>query len=183
MKKIISILGIVLIIHGCALDMNKYLVNSLGRDYDFGSIDRNRFGIAFYAELHTIDMEDALKQYESDSLNPRLAYKFSFLNPTLPKITIHSFSFTKINGDPIPTIFYYQSDTGYVIIKSLPVTFSEKDSLLVSISGLRVIAECSQSYHQTKDVYINFDVQIDSVRVDTSILYSRKLFTDWRPKF
>jgi len=183
MKKLTSIIVIAFLLNACMVDIGTGLVNSKGRMTDFGSTDKDKFGIAFYTELESIYPEDALMKNRSDSLNPRLAYKFLFLNPTLPQITINSFSFKRLNGEEIPSMLYYKNDTGIVILNSLPYLFKNKEDLLVTISGLQVIAECSESYHQTKDVYINFDIEIDTVRVDTSIFYTRKLFVDWRPKF
>jgi len=182
MKRIMVIIIMAWMFHGC-VDMRQYLVNGSGTSYDFNSVDTGRFSIYFDTELITIDSEEALMKNRSDTLNPRLAYKLAFLYPTLPRITIYSFSFKRLNGEEIPSMLYYKNDTGVVILNHLPYVFKNKEDLLVTISGLQVHAECSESYHQTKDVYINFDVQIDTVRVDTSILYSRKLFTDWRPKF
>jgi hypothetical protein len=163
--------------------MRQYLVNSRGSEHDFSGLNRATFGIAFYAELETISPVNTIIKNRCDSLNPSLSYRLSFLNPTLPIITIHSFSFTRLNGEEIPSMLYYKNDTGVVVLDKFPYVFKNKEDLLVTISGLQVVAECSESYHQTKDVYINFDVQIDTVRIDTSILYSRKLFADWRPKF
>jgi len=182
MKKIIIFLILTLFLQSC-VDMRQYLVNSQGHGYDFNSVDTNRFGIYFDSKLITIDPENAMIKKRNDSLNPRLAYKLAFLFPTLPEIIIHSFSFTRLNGEEIPSMLYYKNDTGVVVLDKFPYVFKNKEDLLVTISGLQVVAECSESYHQTKDVYINFDVQIDTVRIDTSILYSRKLFADWRPKF
>lgn len=182
MKKIIIFLILTFILQSC-VDMRQYLVNSEGKTYDFNSVDTTRFSIYFDSELVTVDPEHALMQNKNDSMNPRLAYEFAFLFPTLPEIIIHSFSFTRLNGEEIPSMLYYKNDTGVVVLVKFPYVFKNKEDLLVTISGLQVVAECSESYHQTKDVYVNFDVQIDTVRVDTSILYSRKLFTDWRPKF
>lgn len=182
MKKIIIFLFAVLLLQSC-VDMRQYLVNNEGKGYDFNSVDTNRFGIYFDSELITIDPENAMIKKRNDSLNPRLAYELAFLYPTLPEIKINSFSFTRLNGEEIPSMLYYKNDTGVVVLDKFPYVFKNKEDLLVTISGLQVVAECSESYHQTKDVYINFDVLIDTVRVDTSILYSRKLLIDWRPKF
>ena len=165
MKRIIAIIIMAWIIQGC-VDMRQYLVNSKGWRSDVNSLDTNRFSIFFDAELITVDSDEALFKNRSDSLNPRLAYKLAFLFPTLPQITIHSFSFKRLNGEEIPSILYYKNDTGVVILNRFPYIFKNKEDLLVTISGLQVVAECSESYHQTKDVYINFDVLIGTVELN-----------------
>jgi len=115
MKKIFLFLFVALLCQSC-LDIGQYLVNSRGTSYDFNSVDTTRFSIYFDAELITIDPEEAIVKNKRDSLNPRLAYKLAFLYPTLPKITINSFSFTRLNGNEIPSVLYYKNDTGLVVI-------------------------------------------------------------------
>jgi hypothetical protein len=179
MKKIAFLIIVVITVNACRMNVLMELVNSNGGTVDFNTVELNRFPIYFNSELTTTE---GIKDYTSDSLDPRLAYELSFLGPKIPKITINSFSFKRKNGEIIPSVFFYKSDTGNVMINSLPVTFVEKDSLLINISGLVIYAECSESFHETKEVFVNFDIQIDTIRVDTTFYYSRKLFFDCRPK-
>jgi len=159
--------------------MGMDLVNSEGYIEDFNAFrTEKKFPISFSSRL---TVTDGVKVYESEPLNPRLAYEFKFLAPKVPKITINSFSFTRKNGEVIPSVLFLKSDTGIVMIDSLPASFI-KDSLLVTRGGLVIFAECSESYHETKEVNINFDLLIDTIRIDTSFFYRRKFYFDMRPK-
>ncbi len=182
MKKLISIVLISIILNGCMVDIICDLTNNNGGIYDFYDNSGKRFPIFFISGIEAVEPSKAFIKNGSDSMHPRLAYKMAFINPTLPIITINSFSFKRLNGEEIPSIMYYKTDTGYVFIRKFPYTFNPADTSILPY-GLKVIAECSESFKQTKAVSINFDIKIDTVRIDTSIIYKRKLYFDWRPKF
>ncbi len=182
MKKFISLIFIFFMFNSCMVDIGLVMVNEKGDIHDI--YDDKRFPIFVETAISTVEPSEALMKNRSDSANSALAYVMEFLgrrwNPV--KITIHSFSFKRLNGEEIPSIMYYETDTGYVFIKQFPYVFNPEDTLFFKY-GLEVIAECKESYQQTKAVVINFDIEVGNVRVDTSITYKTKLYFDWRPKF
>jgi len=139
---------------------------------------KRRFGICFKSEIGAIDVGKEIKKYNSDTSKPRLAYTFAFLAPTIPDIKIHSFSFTRLNGDVIPSVLYYKCLEGVEIIDSFPTILSENTLKKRNSNGLYMVAECSESFNKTNKVYINFDMEVGGVRVDTSILYTTKWYID-----
>ena len=170
---------IMLTLQSCFWDIGRELVNNRKTIYDLEcESSKRRFGICFESKLDAIDVGKEIKKYSSDTSKPRLAYIFGFHAPTIPDIKIHSFSFTRLNGDVIPSVLYYKCLDGVEIIDSFPIIISENTPKKRLFNGLDMVAECSESYYKTKNIYINFDMEVGGVRVDTSILYSRKWYID-----
>lgn len=179
MKVCLCMISIMITLQSCFWDIGRELVNTRKTIYDLEcESSKRRFGICIDSKLDAIDVGKEIKKYNSDTSKPRLAYTFAFLAPTIPDIKIHSFSFTRLNGDVIPSVLYYKCLEGVEIIDSFPTILSENTLKKRNSNGLRMVAECSESYYKTKNIYINFDMEVGGVRVDTSILYSRKWYID-----
>jgi hypothetical protein len=144
------------------------------------------------------------------SSHPRFKYAFSIPTPVLPYIKLNSFSFTDKDGSTIPCILYYKTDnkndsvikyiTGTVydlyetiyyntayttfatiinIIDSFPAIFTND---IKSDRMFEIYAECSQSYRETKLIYVNYDIEIGNKRYIKHVKYESKWHLDIRPK-
>jgi len=191
MKRIIILsLLCILLLQACQTCDIRYDLGNANKDFtdieDFSN--EKLYGIRFGVETG----KDVYK-YINDSLNPRLQYQFSISTPSMPLVKLHSFSFTREkDGDTIPyklhykTNLQYKKDSTYVPyteIASLP--FSIDTSLIGKRNTLKIIAECSQSYYETKKkIYISYDIEVGDERIiKKNIEYKRRWQIDCRPKW
>jgi len=138
----------------------------------------------YFVVLELGGYNENLFQYSKDTLLPRLLYSMSIHTPKCPIIKLNSFAFTRSKDkDTIPFILYYKSlYLEPVIIDSLPFilpSYYPNDSL----AHFEIVAECSESYLNTKEVYISYDIEFGEDRiVRKNIHYKKKLDIEIRPK-
>ena len=195
-----------LFFNGCIILRNgiyKDLLNEVGDNEDV-TLNWNSesllavFGLGGWGDVY---------KYTSDSLHTRFKYELNISTPKCPLIKLNSFSFTrKIDKDSIPFKLYF-TDYSKIEKDSLPFM---KDSISYSINkgtrGLafpinslpfsidkmlvgkpntfKIIAECSESYYNTNEIFISYDIEIGNERIiRKNIKYSRQRVYDFRPKF
>ena len=169
---IISLTGCISVSHGLVNENNYY------EDY------RQETEIGKYFVILGLGDGVDLFQYSKDTLLPRLLYSMSIHTPKCPIIKLNSFAFTRSKDkDTIPFILYYKSlYLEPVIIDSLPFilpSYYPNDSL----AHFEIVAECSESYLNTKEVYISYDIEFGEDRiVRKNIHYKKKLDIEIRPK-
>jgi len=127
----------------------------------------------------TISNDDIQKYSSAPLQDPRLKYRFDVSTPVLPVVKLNSFSYIDKDGNIIPCILYRRLQGFIYIIDELPVVFLDDKER----GGCEIFAECSQSYWQTKMIYVNYDIEVGNTRFVKHIKYSKKTFFDWRPKF
>lgn len=166
------------LLQGCCSIISD-LLNKNTKTYKDYRIDNYENPQKPYLEFGLYVRKDAYK-YKTDSLNPRLKYIFEILAPKLPPIKLNAITFTrKIDRDTIPLKLYY--DTAYLkqaAINDLPFI------IIKDHSGIKIIAESSESYYQTKKIYISYDIEIGEERIiRKNIEYKRKLQVDCQPRW
>jgi hypothetical protein len=182
LKVIINILFYtsLLCLSSCRADIRKDLVNKESVNWDIDDSSREYYPISLKFGLVS---DDDIRKYTNDSLHTRLKYSFLMPCRELPVVKLNSFSFTKDN-DTIPCSFYYRTDGRKVnIIDSLPAIFTNDVKRNITNRSFEIFAECSQSYYETKTVFINYDIEVGDKRIIKSIQYRRKWFFDFRPKW
>jgi len=145
--------------------------------YDYS--ETKNYGLRF-----ELGGSEDLFHYSKDSLDSRFKYQFEIVSPNLPIIKLNNFILTRNNKrDTIPFILYYISDykSKATLIDTMPFC---NDSLQGKRDVFKIIVESSESYHQTKKVYISYDIEIGKERiVRKNIEYRRRWEVDCRPKF
>ena len=160
MKKVllISILCIFLLQSCCHIFYD--LLNEKKSYCDFSNSTENKN----YLFDFRLGVREDLYKYKIDSLNRRLKFIFSITAPQLPLIKLNSISYTrKINKDTIPMKLYYEST--YILpntINKLPFIL-EIDSIGTKHLGFRIVAESSESFHETKVIYISYDIEYATI--------------------
>ena len=179
-RLIVSSIFFMFLFSGCVMcDIYKDLDNKT-HDYDYCNItDKNRnFLLQFEISTRNQDV------FSSNTSYPRLLYVFGVHTPKLPFIRLNSFSFSKgKNGaDTIPFRAYmytYQQRTPIPI----DIPFTLPDSLQGKSASLEIVMESSESYYETKKLYVSYDIEVDTLRIiKKDIKYKRRWYCDCRPK-
>ena len=209
MKKLIYLVSLItftLFFNGCIILRNGIYKDLLNEKEWNKDVNLKPSTESFYAIFGLGGWGDVYK-YTSDSLHTRFKYEFNVATHTCPLIKLNSFSFTrKIDKDTIPFKLYF-TDYSKIEKDSLPFM---KDSISYSINkgtrGLafpinslpflidkiligrpntfRIVAESSESYYNTNEIYISYDIEIGNERIiRKNIKYSRQRVYDFRPKF
>ena len=121
--------------------------------------------------------------YKKKNIFVKLSYLLEFHNISLfdnPVIELHSFSFTNKNGDTIPCTSYYNysymNDSVCFKIDTFPFSFNIKEQ----ITPFNILVEADQLYHETKIVYVSFDITVNNQRITKhKIKYKWKLCVEW----
>lgn len=170
---IISLTGCISISHDLVNENNYY--EDYRKETEIGK---------YFVVLGLGGYNENLFQYSKDTLLERLIYSMSIHTPKCPIVKLNSFAFTRfIDKDTIPFVLYYKSlYIDPVIIDSLPFvlpSFYPNDSL----AHFEIVAECSESYLNTKEVYISYDIEFGEDKiVRKNIHYKKKVGIDIRPK-
>ncbi len=181
MNKII-LLGffLICIFFSACISITNDLVNEDGYFCDYEQDTK----IGKYYVVLELAAEENLLQYSNDTLLPRLQYSLSIHTPKYPIVKLNSFAFTRgKDKDTISFILYYQSlYIDPVIIDSLPFILPSCYSN-DSLAHFEIVAECSESYLNTQEVYISYDIEFGEDRiVRKNIHYKKKLDIEIRPK-
>lgn len=191
MKRIAGVMMVLsCFLSSCMVDVGRRIVNekdSFYDVYDFITVPVldtvSKISVEFGLNPGGMG-DDDIQQYSSDSLLPRLRYQFSIPCPVLPNVKLNSFSFTrKKDRDTIPGILYYRTDGRVIhIIDSLPVIFTNEIKKNMKNMTFTIYAESEQSYASTNSIYINYDIEVGNQRFIKKTKYSKKWYSDWRPK-
>ena len=203
---LVSLITFTLFFNGCIILRNgiyKDLLNEVG-DHEDVTL---RWNSESLSAIFGLGGRGDVYKYTSDSLHTRFKYEFKIATHTCPLIKLNSFSFTrKIDKDTIPFKLYFTDYSlipkdslpfmkdrisyapekltrGIVFpIKSLP--FSIDKILVGRPNSIEITAESSESYYNTNEIYISYDIEIGNEHIiRKNIKYSRQRVYDLRPKF
>ena len=184
MKKVIVVLLLYSVLYSCTNSPYKSFENEGGLSYDvYKSIAVPFLDTVVKVSLEFgITSDDDIQKYDSDSL-PRLKYSFHMPCPVLPNVKLNSFSFTSEEGNIVPSILYYRTDGRVVhIIDSLPAIFTNDIKKHMKNRSFEIFVECSQSYYETKIIYVNYDIEVGGKQFVKQVKYEGKIKPDRRPK-
>ena len=209
---IISLITFTLFFNGCIILRNG-IYNDLLNEKEWNKDVYDRSEDKIYALEFGVGGSDDVYKYTSDSLHTRFKYEFKISTPKCPLIKLNSFSFTrKIDKDTIPFKLYFKyyfkynnydkipMDSLLFLKDSIPYAPQKEyrgivfpidnlpflvDKILIGKKGApTIIAECSESYYNTNEIYISYDIEIGNEHIiRKNIKYSRQRVYDLRPKF
>lgn len=182
-KGLFSSIFFICFFSGCKIcDINYDLGNKEKGFLDFSKRRENGYCCGLDFEVTT---GSDLYKYSNDSLNERLWYQFQITGPKLPLVKLNSFSFTrKKDRDSIPYHIYFKSDNKILPTPIINLPFYIPQDLIGRPDIFLIIAECSESYFQTKTIYISYDIEVgDDQIVKKNIKYTRRWRIDCRPKW
>ena len=171
-RLIVSSIFFMFLFSGCVMcDIYKNLDNKT-HDYDYCNVTDKDHNFFLQFEITTRNQD----VFSSNISYPRLLYVFGVHTPKLPFIRLNSFSFSKgKNGaDTIPFRAYmytYQQRTPIPI----DIPFTLPDSLQGKSASLEIVMESSESYHETKKLYVSYDIEAE---LDDDTLYGKVLGLD-----
>ena len=191
MKKIVSFIFLCGVLSSC-LDTGLMLVNEEGSSlFDVNeyitipvtvadTVVEKRVRVSFGLTAGGNGDNDIQKY--PDSQYSRLKYRFAVLTPVIPTVRINSFSYTRENDkDTIPCILYYRNKKDEaVIIEKFPAVFTNEIKSDMLSEMFIIFAECSQSYYKTKQIYVNYDIEVGDKRYAKQIHYITKRYWDSR---
>lgn len=177
---IIGCIFFLFLFSGCLTCDILYDLGNKARDYDYNNAEDTSRCCLLEFKIATTQRDF----YSTDTLYPRLLYEFEVHTSSFPAIKLNSFSFSrkKDGVEPIPYRAYmysYQLHT----YTPLDIPYAIPDSLHGESGSIVIVIESSESYYQTKKLYVNYDIEVgDLYIVKKNIKYRRRLYFDWRPK-
>lgn len=177
----------------CSIFRGDYNAIGLDKDYDYYEDTLGIPGVSFGAGVQSW-WDDERSAFPDSSWRFIYCMKISFglkicMNPS---VTLHSFSFTTVEGDTIPFVLFYRDTTDteehdgthFLSTDSFPIRITSE---MARVHGnqyvqYKILAECHKP-KKIKRIYVNYDIEIAGHHFVVHSLYRRRLCFDCRPKF